>query len=64
MHILPGWRNSQPLDPAQDGPNQWHWTIPVTPPDGPLSVWMTLSVRRIRAGAWEWEISALDGEPL
>ena len=64
MQILPGWRNSHPLDPEHDGQDQWHWTIPATPPDVPRSVWLTLSVRCIQTGAWEWEIYDPHGEPL
>jgi hypothetical protein len=64
MQILPGWRNSQPLNPAQDSPNHWRWTLPVTPPDGPHSLWMTLVVRRRPTGAWEWEIFDQDGKSL
>ena len=62
VRILPGWRNSQPLDPEREGLDQWQWTISATPSDGPAPVWLTLHVRRVgMAGTWHWAINQPNG---
>ncbi len=63
LQILPGWMPRIPIDPNPQGPDQWQWRLPITPPDSPHAFWITLTVQRMtpmrtyNPTTWEWIVT-------
>lgn len=55
-----GWRDSVPVVGVYED-NGVSWTLPVTPPDGPHSLSVTISVQRREASwTWHWALCEAD----
>ena len=57
---MPGWRDSRPLASERVGAG-WRWIVPVTPPDSPQAVTVTLRVFLGDRHTWHWEVTQPSG---